>query len=110
MLKKISAMQARQNLGSLMNEVSLKGDAFVIERSGKALVVMISIDQFKRLSSAKEDAIPTTTKRGLPIVSREKRIQILNDLSPLEHPEDSQEWIESIKSARYEKNTVPDLE
>jgi hypothetical protein len=34
MLKRISAMKARQNLGQLLNEVSIRGDSYVIERAG----------------------------------------------------------------------------
>ena len=35
MLKKISAMKVRQNLGQVMNEVALRGDDYVVERAGK---------------------------------------------------------------------------
>ena len=31
MLKKISAMKVRQNLGQVMNEVALRGDDYVVE-------------------------------------------------------------------------------
>jgi hypothetical protein len=38
MYKKISALKVRQNLGQIMNEVSLTGDKYIIERAGKPLV------------------------------------------------------------------------
>ena len=41
MLKKISAVKARQNLGSVMNEVYLRGDQYLIERDGKPLVAIV---------------------------------------------------------------------
>jgi hypothetical protein len=37
MYKKISALKVRQNLGQIMNEVSLTGDKYIIERAGKPL-------------------------------------------------------------------------
>ncbi len=41
MLKTVSAIKARQNLGQVMNEVSLKDDEYIVERSGKPLVAII---------------------------------------------------------------------
>ena len=55
MLKKISAIKARQNLGHVMNEVALKEDEYIVERAGKPLVAIIPIDQYKRLRGERED-------------------------------------------------------
>jgi len=55
MLKKISAIKARQNLGQVMNEVALKEDEYIVERAGKPLVAIIPIDQYKRLLGERED-------------------------------------------------------
>ena len=49
MEKKISAMKARQNLGLLMNEVSIRGDDYIIERAGKPLVAIISMEKYQIL-------------------------------------------------------------
>jgi len=49
MYKRISALKARQNLGRVMNEVALKGDDYIIERAGKALVVVIPIEKYQSL-------------------------------------------------------------
>lgn len=57
MLKKISAMKARQNLGQIMNEVSLKGDDYIIERAGKPLVAVVSMEKFQTLQKDKDEAI-----------------------------------------------------
>jgi len=46
MLKKISAMKVRQNLGQVMNEVSLRGDEYIVERAGKPLVAIIPIEKY----------------------------------------------------------------
>ncbi|MCP4668458.1 MAG: type II toxin-antitoxin system Phd/YefM family antitoxin [Deltaproteobacteria bacterium] len=57
MLKKVSAMKARKNLGQLMNEVALRGDDYIIERSGKALVAIISIEKYQALQKDRELAL-----------------------------------------------------
>lgn len=46
MIKTITAMKARQNLGTIMNEVSFAGDEFIIERAGKPMAVIVSVDKF----------------------------------------------------------------
>lgn len=57
MLKKISAMKARQNLGQIMNEVSLRGDDYIIERAGKPLVAVVSMEKFQALQKDKDAAM-----------------------------------------------------
>lgn len=49
MVKTISAIKARQNLGLVMNEVALKEDEYIVERAGKPLVAIISIDQYESM-------------------------------------------------------------
>lgn len=56
-LKKISAMKARQNLGQLLNEVSLRGDAYIIERAGKPLAALVDLERFQQLQQDQEAAL-----------------------------------------------------
>ena len=55
MLKTISAIKARQNLGQVMNEVALKEDEYIVERAGKPLVAIIPIEQYQRMKDERED-------------------------------------------------------
>ncbi len=55
MIKKISAIKARQNLGQIMNEVSLKGEDYIIERAGKPLVAVIPIEKYKQIQEEKKE-------------------------------------------------------
>ena len=57
MLKKITAVKARQNLGQIMNEVSLLGDDYMIERAGKPIAVIISIDKYQSVQAKREEAL-----------------------------------------------------
>jgi len=54
MIKKISALKARQNLGQIMNEVTLRGDDFIIERAGKPMVAVVSMDKYQVLQKDRE--------------------------------------------------------
>lgn len=38
-------MEARQNFGALLNQVSLLGEEIVIERSGKSLARLVSVTE-----------------------------------------------------------------
>ena len=49
MLKKISAVKVRQNLGQVMNEVALRGDDYAVERAGKPLVAIIPMEKYLRI-------------------------------------------------------------
>ena len=48
MEKIIIALKVRQNLGTLLNEVLLKNDQFIIERNGKPMAAVIPVWQFKQ--------------------------------------------------------------
>ncbi len=54
MLKRITALKARQNLGQLMNEVAIKEDDYIIERAGKPLVAVIPIEKYRRFEEEKK--------------------------------------------------------
>ena len=56
-LKKISAMKARQNLGQLLNEVSIRGDSYIIERAGKPLAALVDLERFQQLQEDQEAAL-----------------------------------------------------
>jgi prevent-host-death family protein len=56
-LKKISAMKARQNLGQLLNEVSIRGDSYIIERAGKALAALVDMERFQQLQEDRDSAL-----------------------------------------------------
>jgi prevent-host-death family protein len=49
-------MKARQNLGQLLNEVSIRGDAYVIERAGKPLAALVDMESFQQLQVEQNSA------------------------------------------------------
>ena len=62
MLKKISAMKARQNLGQLLNEVSIRGDSYIIERAGKPLAALVDMERFQQLQEEQEATLQALQK------------------------------------------------
>lgn len=54
MQKRISAMKARQNFGQVMNEAALRGDDFIVERAGKPMVAIVSMDKYEIIQKNRE--------------------------------------------------------
>jgi len=55
MLKTVSAIKVRQNLGLVMNEVALKSDEYIVERAGKPLVAIIPIEKYLSMKNEREE-------------------------------------------------------
>ncbi len=47
MVKKVTALKARQNLGELLEEVYHKGDQFIIERAGHPMAAVVPLSQLE---------------------------------------------------------------
>jgi len=47
MLKRVSAIKTRRNLGQLLEEVFYRGNEFIIERSGKPMAVVIPLSEYE---------------------------------------------------------------
>ncbi|MEW6368406.1 MAG: type II toxin-antitoxin system Phd/YefM family antitoxin [Acidobacteriota bacterium] len=69
MEKTISAVSARENFGTLIDEAYYRGDAIIIERAGKAMAAVVSIDQYHQWQMRREeffamvDQVQRRTKR-----------------------------------------------
>ena len=56
MQKKISAVNARKNFGQVLNEAAFRGDDFIIERAGKAMAAIVSMEKYEIMRLGREDA------------------------------------------------------
>lgn len=54
MVKQIPAVKARQQFGSLLDEVRLRGTDFIIERDGKPMAAVISTENYERFMKLRE--------------------------------------------------------
>lgn len=55
MTRNITAMQARQNFGDLLNRAKLKGERFLVNRSGKPMAIIMSVTDYEDM----EDLLDT---------------------------------------------------
>jgi prevent-host-death family protein len=67
MLKTVSAIKVRQNLGQVMNEVAIKADEYIVERAGKPLVAIIPIEKYLNMKQDREQffALYNTLQGGV---------------------------------------------
>jgi len=56
MQKKISAMNARKNFGQVLNEAAYRGDDFIVERAGKPMVAIVSMEKYEIMRQSREEA------------------------------------------------------
>jgi len=54
MEKKVSAMEARRNLGRLLEETYYRGDVFIIQRAAKSMAVMVPLEQYRQWQLRRE--------------------------------------------------------
>jgi prevent-host-death family protein len=54
MVKKVTAIQARKNLGELLEEVYYRGDQYIIERAGKPMAAIVPLWQLEAWLSRRE--------------------------------------------------------
>lgn len=57
MEKTIGAFEARRSLGKLIEEAFYKKDSFIIERSGRAMAVLVSIEDYQRWQRLAQDQV-----------------------------------------------------
>ena len=53
-LKIVTALKARQILGTIMNTVSFGNDEYIVERKGIPMVAIIPIKKFKQMEKARQ--------------------------------------------------------
>ena len=56
MTKRISAAQAKAHLSELMAQVAYGGEQYVIERRGKPVAALVSVDDLQRLEQGRAPA------------------------------------------------------
>jgi PHD/YefM family antitoxin component YafN of YafNO toxin-antitoxin module len=55
MIRTISAIEARQRFGQMMNEVQLRRDHYIVERDGKAMVAVVPVEEFHAWMRRREE-------------------------------------------------------
>ena len=55
MVKKVTAMKVRDSLGRLLDEVYYRGDEVVIERAGRAMVVLVPVGRYEQYQRERQE-------------------------------------------------------
>jgi prevent-host-death family protein len=93
----VSATEARVHFGELLDAVAEKGDAVIVERAGRPLAVVVSIDEWRRRRSTDAGGRWTGVDemmRAHWAYMREKYGDTLNDI----------DWAEEIRAGREERD------
>jgi antitoxin (DNA-binding transcriptional repressor) of toxin-antitoxin stability system len=62
----ITAMYARKNFGRLLDKTALLGESYVIERAGRPMAALVSVDRLEELQTggtAMEEALEKLIKK-----------------------------------------------
>lgn len=51
MLEKVSTIDVRQRIDDLLNRVALRHDEFIIERKGKPLAALVSVERLEQIQA-----------------------------------------------------------
>ena len=54
MVKRISAREARGKFSDLLGSVHYRGDVVIVERSGRPMVAVISVEMYERLTQERQ--------------------------------------------------------
>jgi antitoxin (DNA-binding transcriptional repressor) of toxin-antitoxin stability system len=84
MSKNIGVAEVKKSFSAVISEVSLKGEHFVIEKKGKPMAALVSVQELQRIEVSKE---------------KEKKKGLLAAIGAWEDFED----LESMVSAIYER-------
>ena len=64
MIRKSTAVAARQNLGDLLNQVQYRSDSVLITKDGKPVAALVDVETFERIRRLREDFLRLTDQIG----------------------------------------------
>lgn len=89
MEKTIGAFEARRSLGKLIEEAFYNKDSFIIERSGRPMAVLVSIEDYQRWQRLAKDQvfamIEAVQKRNAQVPSADLERDMRDALKSLRH-------------------------
>lgn len=64
MIRKSTAVAARQNFGDLLNQVQYRNDSVLITKDGKPVAALVDVEMFERIRRMREDFLSLTDRIG----------------------------------------------
>lgn len=71
MIRKSTAVAARQNFGDLLNQVQYRSDSVLITKDGKPVAALVDVELFERIRRMREDFLELTNRLGQSYVGIE---------------------------------------
>jgi antitoxin (DNA-binding transcriptional repressor) of toxin-antitoxin stability system len=94
---KVSTVGLRQRIGDMIDRVALQQDEFVIERKGKPLAALVSIQRLEQMRRYAK-------RQALEFLRRPRR-RALSDRSAMELAIEAQQWAREQAPRRRRKTT-----
>ena len=104
MIKTTSALAARKHFGRLLEEAYYRGDNIIIERAGKPMAVIVSVDDFETLKRQK-GAEAAQEARGVLGEAQKRGRQIAQKRGWQSEAEVEEEVNRIIQEIRYGKKS-----
>lgn len=74
MIRKSTAVAARQNFGDLLNQVQYRNDSVLITKDGKPVAALVDVEMFERIRRMREDFLALTDRIGQSYVGVDPRV------------------------------------
>jgi PHD/YefM family antitoxin component YafN of YafNO toxin-antitoxin module len=96
MTEKVSTIDVRQRIGDMLNRIALRHDDFIIERKGKPLAALVSIERLEQMRRF-------ARRHALGLVEQQKP-SVLNDRQATELAGEATQWARSQASKSRRKS------
>jgi prevent-host-death family protein len=82
MIKEVSAVNFRQNLGEMLNQVQYRGDSIVINKDGKPVAALVDAELFARIRRMRDrfDALSNRIAKAYREVPLEDGLKEIDNL------------------------------
>jgi prevent-host-death family protein len=97
MIRKASAVAARQNLGDLLNQVQYRNDAVLITKDGKPVAALVDVALFERIRRLRDEFTRLTDALG----------KTYQGVSPAVAQTDIDEALSAARKARAKRIQTP---
>lgn len=64
MIRKSTAVAARQNFGDLLNQVEYRNDSVLITKDGRPVAALVDVELFERIRRLRDDFMALTDRIG----------------------------------------------
>lgn len=93
MNERISTLEVRQRLGDLLNRVALRHDEFIIERKGRPLAALVSLERLEQMRRL-------ARRRATELFARQEAASAVDEEDAMNQALEAQRWVRRASSRR----------